>query len=179
MTTATLLCAATYDEPHRADRSDTHTCDTKDGHDGPHHCETCDSFWVARVGVVPGPTPQREQIALARMDAHLLGTGWVMVTRIEDGTYEYDRIDPVRIELLAPEAAEVDLDLEEAIRRTAKKSIQTIRLREKLGLLVMRGKRRVDEHQGWVSVKQIQELLDGDALAAEARTPKKAGNGKS
>lgn len=155
------LCTATYDEPHLKDKSDTHTCDIEEGHSGPHHCDTCGSWWRVRVGVVKDPGPDREQIALARMDAHLVGNGYVMITRTEDGSYEYDRVDPIRVTLLPPEAAEVDLDVESAIRRAARRSIASLKLREKLELLVRRGDLRRDDKRGWVSVKQLNELLEG------------------
>jgi hypothetical protein len=158
----TELCRATYDEPQRADRSDTHTCDLEVDHDGPHYCATCSSYWTARVGVVPDPNPAREQIALSRMDAHLLGTGWVMITRDQDGTYYYERVDPVRVTLETPDAAEVDPDLETAIRRVARRSIANLRIREKLDLQVLRAKRRTDDKQGWIPAKAVQQILEGD-----------------
>ena len=137
-TVIAVLCSATYDEPKRKDRSDTHTCDLPDVHDGPHHCAECDSYWMARVGVVPGPHPEREQIALARMDAHLVGTGYVMINRREDGGPTPTGSTPIRVNLLPAEAAEVDLDVEAAVKSAVQRSIRNIKLRDKLALLIRR-----------------------------------------
>lgn len=177
---AGLLCSATYDEPQRADRSDTHTCALDDEHVGPHFCDLCGSWWLARVGVVPGVQKDREQIALARMDAHLLGTGWVMVTPGKDGGYDYDRIDPVRVSLEAESAEAVDVDVEEAVLKAATRSIAAHRIGEKLRLLVRRSELRGDKMRGWVSTGQLKDLLEeSENVRPGAGAKKKKKNGKN
>lgn len=167
-TTPEPLCVATYDEPQRKDRADTHTCNLVDGHTGPHYCDLCGSWWAARVGVVPDPHPRRDrdQIALARMDASLLGTGWLMVTRDEgegegEGAYSYRRIDPVRVNVGSGGAGGGEEDLAAAVRRTAARSLATMRFAEKLTLLIRRAEMRKDQMRGWIAVGPLKDLLLG------------------
>jgi hypothetical protein len=98
--THTVLCPATYDEPRKArsaELDETHTCDLTERHDGPHHCESCGKYWLVRLGVAKQGVAARAQVHTARQDATTTGTGFVMITRAEDGTFTYERIEPHRV----------------------------------------------------------------------------------
>lgn len=139
-----VLCAATYDEPLTKNRSDTHTCDLPNGHQGSmHHCETCDAYWMARVQVSPVAAADREQIGRARMDAYLHGTGFVMVQHSEDGKLHYVRLQPAQVTIGAgpPNPRAED------------------RLLDKLAELVGTADSENGGRRGWVRVAAIRDAV--------------------
>ena len=143
----TVLCAATYDQPLTRNRSDTHTCDLPTGHAGAlHHCETCDCYWLARVQVTPVAPVDREQIARARMDAHLHGTGFLMIQHSDDGTggqLHYVRLQPAQVTIGAgpPNPRAED------------------RLLDKLAELVGTADSENGGRRGWVRVAAIRDAV--------------------
>jgi hypothetical protein len=98
-----VLCSATYDEPRRGDRRESHSCSLDDDHDGLHHCADCGHYWLARVGVTEVSAGAREQVNQARRDARMNGTGFVAITRVKDVTAQggwglaYERVAPERV----------------------------------------------------------------------------------
>jgi hypothetical protein len=139
-----VLCAATYDQPLTRNRSDTHTCDLPDGHAGMlHHCEACDCYWLARVQVTPVAPVDREQIARARMDAYLHGTGFLMVQHSSDGALHYVRLQPAQVTIGAgpPNPRAED------------------RLLDKLAELVGTADSENGGRRGWVRVAAIRDAV--------------------
>ena len=160
-----LLCSATYDEPTGGggNGGESHVCDEKTDHSGPHFCSTCGSHWVARVGVQDDdhvqPSGHRQQVALARMDASLIGVGLVLVTRPEPGRYAYQRVDPQRVLEVEPENGWGDApDVAQATTSILKRKNAASKLESLIAESEKRDTR--DKHKSWVHVSMLKGLLD-------------------
>jgi hypothetical protein len=150
-----VLCAATYDQPLTRNRSDTHTCDLPSGHAGAlHHCETCDCYWLARVQVSPVAPLDREQIARARMDAYLHGTGFLMVQHSDDGQLHYVRLQPAQVTIGAgpPNPRAED------------------RLLDELAQLVGSAENDRADRRGWVRVAAIRDAVRAAGTETDEET---------
>jgi hypothetical protein len=99
------------------------------------------------------------------MDAKLVGVGFVMVSRTGGGKYEYDRVDPARVQIQVPSAADVaaEASVGAVIARAAWRAGRVDRLREKLALLVKRGEVREGEMRGWIPTEAVKSVLATDA----------------
>jgi hypothetical protein len=160
-----LLCSSTYDEPkHRAGGGgESHVCDEKTEHPGPHFCSTCGSHWVARVGVLDDdhvqPSGHRQQVALARMDASLIGVGLVLVTRPEPGRYTYQRVDPQLVLISEPEGGWGE---QQDVARATAGILKRKNAAQRLDLLIRDAESRDerDKHRNWVHISMLKGLLD-------------------
>jgi hypothetical protein len=164
------LCTAAYDEATQAPRHHSHVCDLDFEHVGPHFCSQCGTHWQARTGVAGGGgkesdtalTPQQKQVALARMDATMVGTGFVMVTRQQStGKYSYLRLNPEQIALQAPVEGWDDKTADD-VAGAATEILRRRHIQHKLRALIGEGEKRTDRHKGWVHTALLKALLEDD-----------------